>query len=246
MPDSGFGGVVKLSVMQANNNPIVNSNGINITNFPVGEVNNTAHAVLINDNINKIPRDLAEVGPDQKQYRSSVSLSGRVENYKINKGKIIGVEPSYDFVTNSITYNISAQGTLDAWQTAKPGDLISCDEAAADLPGPPPTPNPNRWFANTTIISNENLNNGTGRIVFSPKNKLVKSVSGSYTNFTITSASNKQYFPTSKPDFATSIANSFDFSFLDNSLDNVIGSAGANLYQLQTNPIITRISTKKA
>eukprot|EP01043_Picozoa_sp_COSAG02_P021203 COSAG02_NODE_1072_length_14788_cov_4.813125_5_plen_1398_part_00 len=44
------------------------------------EENNTAHTVLINDNINKVPRDLTEVGPDQKQYRSSVQLFGRVEN----------------------------------------------------------------------------------------------------------------------------------------------------------------------
>ncbi len=37
-----------------------------------------AEAVLINDNINKIPRDLSEVGPDQKNFRSSVRLFGRV------------------------------------------------------------------------------------------------------------------------------------------------------------------------
>ena len=37
-----------------------------------------SYLTLINDNINKIPRDLAEVGPDQKQYRSSVKLYGRV------------------------------------------------------------------------------------------------------------------------------------------------------------------------
>ncbi len=48
--------------------------------FPTNEVNLTAHTVLFNDNINKIPRDLVEVGPDQKQYRSSVSLYGRVTN----------------------------------------------------------------------------------------------------------------------------------------------------------------------
>jgi hypothetical protein len=39
---------------------------------------NVSYLTLINDNINKIPRDLAEVGPDQKQYRSSVKLYGRV------------------------------------------------------------------------------------------------------------------------------------------------------------------------
>ena len=44
------------------------------------EIGKTSHAVLINDNINKIPRDLSEVGPSQKLFRSSVRLFGRVEN----------------------------------------------------------------------------------------------------------------------------------------------------------------------
>ena len=48
--------------------------------FPTNETSLTAHTVLFNDNINKIPRDLAEVGPDQKQFRSSVTLYGRVTN----------------------------------------------------------------------------------------------------------------------------------------------------------------------
>jgi len=37
-----------------------------------------AQSVLINDNINKVPRNLSEVGPDQKQYSSDVKLFGRV------------------------------------------------------------------------------------------------------------------------------------------------------------------------
>ena len=44
------------------------------------ELGRTSHVVLINDNINKIPRDLSEVGPTQRQFRSSVELYGRVEN----------------------------------------------------------------------------------------------------------------------------------------------------------------------
>ena len=44
------------------------------------EIGKTSHAVLINDNINKVPRDLSEVGPQQKQFRSSVQLYGRVQN----------------------------------------------------------------------------------------------------------------------------------------------------------------------
>ena len=48
--------------------------------FPSDPLGATANIVLINDNINKIPRDLSEVGPQQKQFRSSVQLSGRVQN----------------------------------------------------------------------------------------------------------------------------------------------------------------------
>jgi len=47
---------------------------------PTLELGSTSHVVLINDNINKVPRDLSEVGPEQRQFRSSVKLFGRVEN----------------------------------------------------------------------------------------------------------------------------------------------------------------------
>jgi len=45
------------------------------------EINETSNIVLFNDNINKIPRDLSEVGPDQKIFQSSVRLFGRVEPF---------------------------------------------------------------------------------------------------------------------------------------------------------------------
>tara|TARA_R100001463_G_scaffold135415_2_gene198716 strand:+ start:2210 stop:6241 length:4032 start_codon:yes stop_codon:yes gene_type:complete len=41
---------------------------------------NTSRIILINDNINKVPRDLSEVGPQDKTFRSSVQLIGRVVN----------------------------------------------------------------------------------------------------------------------------------------------------------------------
>ena len=43
--------------------------------FPqAAELNKTANVVLLNDNINKIPRDLNETSDQQKQFRSSVRL----------------------------------------------------------------------------------------------------------------------------------------------------------------------------
>ena len=41
---------------------------------------NTSFITLLNDNINKVPRDLSEVGPQDKTFRSSVKLFGRVMN----------------------------------------------------------------------------------------------------------------------------------------------------------------------
>jgi len=41
---------------------------------------NTSFVTLINDNINKVPRDLEAVGPQDKTFRSSVRLFGRVMN----------------------------------------------------------------------------------------------------------------------------------------------------------------------
>lgn len=117
-------------------------NGINTSVFPTTEFVSVAHTVLINDNINKIPRDLVEVGPDQKLYRSSVQLFGRVEN-TINAGV----------------------------------------------------------------------------------------------------ASNTQYFPSKKADTAIAIASSSELGFLPATVDNTLGSATYNFYQLETNPLIARIST---
>ena len=46
----------------------------------LGVDNNVSRIILINDNINKVPRDLSEVGPQDKTFRSSVQLMGRVQN----------------------------------------------------------------------------------------------------------------------------------------------------------------------
>jgi len=51
-----------------------------------------SNIVLINDNINKVPRDLNEVGPQQTQFRSSVQLFGRVENDTISTSNVGNIQ----------------------------------------------------------------------------------------------------------------------------------------------------------
>ena len=50
---------------------------------------------LLNDNINKVPRDLTEVGPEQKQFRSSVQLYGRIAPHA-------SATPTYNYQFNPV------------------------------------------------------------------------------------------------------------------------------------------------
>lgn len=72
---------------------------------------NTSFITLLNDNINKVPRDLTEVGPQDKTFRSSVKLYGRVMNntnaYSITGNEqfsqLVSASPgSSEFTTNNI------------------------------------------------------------------------------------------------------------------------------------------------
>jgi len=69
------------------------------------ERDETANIVLFNDNINKIPRDLEEVGPDQKQYRSAVRLFGRVA--PINDNSLNYNQQYYPTTTGDSVVSIS-------------------------------------------------------------------------------------------------------------------------------------------
>ena len=227
-------------------------NGINTTQFPVSETGNTSHIVLINDNINKVPRDLSEVGPDQKQYRSSVQLYGRVENTE-DSITIIGDDPEYSAKVIIINYTIvPGPGPLEKntdWALIKPGDGIQCVEANTPVNNTTPglggtIPNPYRWLGDTVVVSNV-VSGANGIITISSPNWVLEAgaTNPDYKTFVITRAENKQYFPTRKADTVISIATADEFNFLDSSEDNLSGTAGLNFYQLQTRPLIGRVST---
>ena len=67
--------------------------------LPIGN-QDTSYITLLNDNINKVPRDLNEVGPQDKTFRSSVELYGRVENHNGNNSQFFPGRDS--FTTSSI------------------------------------------------------------------------------------------------------------------------------------------------
>ncbi len=69
--------------------------------FSDNEIGVTAFTTLYSDNVNKVPRDLSEVGPEQKQYRSSVRLYGRVTNTNI----FLNTSQTVPFIESKPPYN---------------------------------------------------------------------------------------------------------------------------------------------
>mgnify|MGYP001043588213 CR=1 FL=1 len=74
---------------------------------PNTEIGETANIVLYNDNINKVPRDLKEVGPDQKQYRSSVTLYGRVTPNNLQGSESVSSTQFYPEIIGDSVVSIS-------------------------------------------------------------------------------------------------------------------------------------------
>tara|TARA_B110000208_G_scaffold65126_1_gene84432 strand:+ start:21 stop:4541 length:4521 start_codon:yes stop_codon:yes gene_type:complete len=74
--------------------------------------NTIAHISLISDNINKVPRDLTEVGPEQLQYRSGVKLFGRVTpNFILDTAPTYN-EPYYPKDNTMTVASISEQNNM--------------------------------------------------------------------------------------------------------------------------------------
>ena len=308
--------------------------GINETDFPAGEFNKTAHVVLINDNINKIPRDLTEVGPDQTQYRSSEELYGRVENFESSCDLTAAtgyLQPPASGILNYIEYDLNATDLPLCIGNLRPGDAV---EASSGGNSGGSIIYPEDWYKNTVIteidpefeltttdkpdqlyqnvstivLDGQNLTledwftttgagvikvtktngvtiafdgvtdvtvsdvtstnptevtfntpievlsdetllftypQGTGRIYFKPSQYVTSDNQGSDTaqTWTFYLEENRQYYPTRKADIVSTIADAKTLGFLPNSLDNVRGTSSLNFYNLETNPLIGRIST---
>ena len=78
-----------------------------VSGYPVVqpiERGRVAFAILLSDNINKVPRDLNEVGPLQNEFSASVELYGRVNNPSINNNQKGGAG-TYYFENRTIPWN---------------------------------------------------------------------------------------------------------------------------------------------
>ena len=108
---------------------------------PPDPINTVAFITLLNDNINKVPRDLIEVSPEQKQFRSSVSLFGRVTpdaggtGPTFNKQFYPTIEPD---IVNTIGVEDTLLGTgvtyVDIYQTLSNPNLGRVSQANPATP----------------------------------------------------------------------------------------------------------------
>lgn len=94
-------------------------------NNPLKEPNETAHISLFSDNINKVPKDLTDVGPEANEFRSGVRLYGRVTNNRLMSSGNVQFYPSItgDFVNTIGTQrdlNIGESDTI-AFEPVTPG-----------------------------------------------------------------------------------------------------------------------------
>ena len=79
-------------------------------NDPLKERNKTAHISLFSDNINKVPKDLTDVGPEANEFRSGVRLYGRVTN---NRAMSSGNVQFYPSITGDFVNTIGTQRDLN-------------------------------------------------------------------------------------------------------------------------------------
>jgi hypothetical protein len=114
-------------------------------------VGDTSHIVLINDNINKVPRDLSEVGPTQQVFGSRTRLSGRVQNVgpPLGSGSPI---PAIDQ-----THNIQYYPSITSDQVVEIGTMEDLDFG------------PNKVYNLTTPSSFIDPNGATGLVAADPQ-----------------------------------------------------------------------------
>ena len=92
------------------------------------EENKTANIVLYSDNINKIPKDLSEVGPDQRQYRSSVNIFGRVTpNFIAPQNNVFSTQSYPSALSDTVPSIATLRDTNYNPIVNKPGEDVDLD-----------------------------------------------------------------------------------------------------------------------
>ena len=135
-------------------------NGLPIVNFPVDkniqQLNQFAFSTLLSDNINKIPRNLAEVGPTDKEFNSNEVLYIRVNNPDIVKGALAA---GVNYATNAPYYPGNFVQEVLNIATARDTEL-------AAIPFKPNVPKGDYGQSTQTVIGGDGTLTLTGSIPY--------------------------------------------------------------------------------
>jgi hypothetical protein len=108
-----------------------------INGYPVitdNERNKSIFTTLIGDNINKIPRDLSEVGPSDREYNSSEVLYIRVNNPDIGNKPVSG-QVQHDYAWNQQYYPNNVSQDVLSISTVREMEIASIPFVALALEG---------------------------------------------------------------------------------------------------------------
>jgi hypothetical protein len=144
--------------------------------------------------------------------------------------------------TDEITYKTSTSDGMAIFAAITAGDSITASNggtAITDL-------YPNNWLKDTVVVSNELNAIGTNATIKFTPPQLIYGNPNPTTTFEFVKEENKQYYPSRKADTVNTISTATDLNFLANGVENIRGSAALNLYQLESNPLVARISTVNA
>ena len=195
-----------------------------------------SYLTLINDNINKIPRDLSEVGPDQKQYRSSVRLFGRVNPF------VEGSAPNYIF-QNQQYFPSRLSDTSTSVGNAQ--DLIGEDKNQSRTWSAVIYDTPNPITASTIkVIGQEPFNEIPQYAILTDTDATGFTVGTQVISSTNTGI-RRQTTPFEASGMTAIIKLNASLNIANENYVNFKISPGDYIYQAESNPILARISTEK-
>lgn len=194
----------------------------------------TSHISLFGDNINKIPRDLSELGPTQKQFRSSVKLWPRVAGDENTNSPFYNAIQFFPERTGDIA---SAIGTLD--------DLFELPDAPGNVIGSFPISSVESNTTNTLTFSLGTPSPAEQEIFLGiSEGDEIRGINFGYKDTIITDIVTPQTPPLSGV-FKLSVSNPPQGSPNGNNI-SFHRSGGKNyFYNQESDPLIARISTTK-
>ena len=204
--------------------------------FPNDELDLVAHTVLFSDNINKVPRDLAEVGPQEKQFRSSVKLFGRVTNVMINTAGDETPDPSNAQYYPTINNSKNAISHL-ATTIAAASDLKMSFSQLSN--------------SNTSVITQTFEPTGAdNELRYAITNATILQIQNNIVTAVKTSGGSTQPFSNFTIEGSTFVLETpgFDGDIIVVSITGTAGAAGGidgniTFYNIDSNPFIARLST---